>query len=173
MSTLLEVRDLRVVYEATRGGSKPVAAVDGVTFQIEQGETLGVVGESGSGKSTIGRAILGLTPAADGQIIFDGVDITHADKRHRRDLSRELQCLRRPDRIAQPDADDRRHDLRAHLRPRASESCCRSDTCRRDARAGWLATEAARQYPRQFSGGQRQRIAIRACARYVATARDL
>ncbi len=161
MSTLLEVRDLRVVYEATRGGSKPVAAVDGVTFQIEQGETLGVVGESGSGKSTIGRAILGLTPAADGQIIFDGVDITHADKRHRRDLSRELQVVFQDpigslnptrtigDTISEP----------IFVHERLSRAAVRTRVAEMLERVG-LPPEAARQYPRQFSGGQRQRIAI-------------
>jgi oligopeptide/dipeptide ABC transporter ATP-binding protein len=161
MSPLLEVRDLRVVYEPTRGKVKRVAAVDGVSFDIGEGETLGLVGESGSGKSTIGRAILGLTPPEDGRIVFDGVDITHADKRQRRALSREIQVVFQDpfgslnptrtigDTIAEPLA-VHEHLSRAAVRVRVGEML---------ERVG-LRPDAARQYPKQFSGGQRQRIAI-------------
>jgi oligopeptide/dipeptide ABC transporter ATP-binding protein len=161
MTPLLEVRDLRVVYEPTRGNVKRAAAVDGVSFDIEAGETLGLVGESGSGKSTIGRAILGLTPPVNGQILFDGVDITHADKRRRRALSREIQVVFQDpvgslnptrtigDTIAEPIA-VHEHLSRAAVRARVGEIL---------ERVG-LRPDAARQYPKQFSGGQRQRIAI-------------
>lgn len=161
MSSLLEVRDLRVVYDSARGGTNDVAAVDGVSFEIELGETLGLVGESGSGKSTIGRAILGLQPATSGQILFDGIDITHADKSKRRALSRELQVVFQDpfgslnptrtigDTIAEPIAvHERLSRAAAGTRVRAMLD-----------RVG-LPPDADRQYPKQFSGGQRQRIAI-------------
>ena len=57
------------------------------------GETVGLVGESGSGKTTIGRVILGLAPATSGRVIFDGEDITHASRRRRRELAREIQVV--------------------------------------------------------------------------------
>ena len=161
MSPLLEIRDLRVVYGSERNGAKSLAAVDGVTFEIGERETLGLVGESGSGKSTIGRAILGLTPATSGQILFDGVDITHADKTKRRALSRELQVVFQDpfgslnptrtigDTIGEPIA----------VHERLSRAAARTRVRDMLQRVG-LPADADRQYPKQFSGGQRQRIAI-------------
>jgi oligopeptide/dipeptide ABC transporter ATP-binding protein len=161
MNSLLEVRDLRVVYDSVRGDGSPVAAVDGVSFDVEQGVTLGLVGESGSGKSTIGRAILGLTPATSGHIRFNGSDITPADKRARRALSRELQVVFQDpfgslnptrtigDTIAEPIA----------VHERLSRSAARVRVRAMLERVG-LPPDADRQYPKQFSGGQRQRIAI-------------
>jgi oligopeptide/dipeptide ABC transporter ATP-binding protein len=158
---LLEVRDLRVVYESAKKGPNTVAAVEDVSFEIELGETLGLVGESGSGKSTIGRAILGLTPATSGQILFDGVDITHANKHQRRALSRELQVVFQDpvgslnptrtigDTIAEPIA----------VHQRLSREEARNRVRAMLERVG-LPADADRQYPKQFSGGQRQRIAI-------------
>ena len=78
---LLKVEGLRVNFAAGHTGflgARPqfVHAVDGVSFSIRRGETLGLIGESGSGKSTIGRAILRLVPATRGRILFAGADIT-------------------------------------------------------------------------------------------------
>jgi peptide/nickel transport system ATP-binding protein len=161
VSHLLEVHNLHVVYGATKGAAKRVTAVDGVSFEIAHGETLGLVGESGSGKSTIGRAILGLTPPTGGRIVFDGVDITHADKRRRRALSRHVQVVFQDpfgslnptrtigDTIAEP--------LRVH--EKLSKAAVRTRIEEMLERVG-LSPSAARQFPKQFSGGQRQRIAI-------------
>jgi peptide/nickel transport system ATP-binding protein len=83
---VLSVRDLRVWYGTERG---PVRAVDGVSFDLRAGETLGLVGESGCGKSTMGRALMGLLPVgakSDGEIIFDGADLASMTPRERRDL---------------------------------------------------------------------------------------
>ena len=89
---LLTVRDLSV--EFNQGRRRPLLrAVDGISLTVTAHETVGLVGESGSGKTTIGRAILGLTPINDGTFSFDGVDITHASHRHRQRLSADLQVV--------------------------------------------------------------------------------
>ena len=75
---LLEVKDLVVRYGRGRKAAAAPAAVDGVSFSIRPGETVGLVGESGSGKSTIGKAILGLQKSSGGSISYQGKDITHA-----------------------------------------------------------------------------------------------
>jgi len=109
---LLEVRNLVVRY-----GKKGPAAVDDVSFAIARGETLGLVGESGSGKTTIGRAILGLQPVSDGQILFEGRDITRASVAERRALQGDLL-------VAQPAPGDRRRPHgaapRRRCRPRGA-----------------------------------------------------
>ncbi|MEI2687332.1 MAG: ATP-binding cassette domain-containing protein [Cypionkella sp.] len=70
---LLTVEGLKVHFNAKRA---PIRAVDGVSFSLERGETLGIVGESGSGKTTTGMAIINLVEATSGQVRFDGVDLT-------------------------------------------------------------------------------------------------
>ena len=75
MDALLEVRDLKIAFDSPRG---VIRAVRGVSFSLCAGETLAVVGESGCGKSTVGRTILGLTPATEGKILFEGEDIAGA-----------------------------------------------------------------------------------------------
>src|SRR4051812_14836462 len=91
-SPLLEVRDLTVDFSL--GHHRPaLRAVDRVSLTVAAGETLGLVGESGSGKTTIGRAILGLTRICEGTISFDGIDITAAGYRRRRQLSADLQVV--------------------------------------------------------------------------------
>ena len=83
MSPLVEVRDLKKHFPITRGMlarvSGHVYAVDGVSFHIERGETLGLVGESGCGKSTVGRTLLKLLQPTSGRIFVDGTDITDLD----------------------------------------------------------------------------------------------
>jgi len=159
VSPLLDVGGLTVRF---RGGRKAsFTAVDGVSFQIEAGECLGLVGESGSGKTTIGRAILGLTPVAGGQIYFDGQDIAHVQGKRRRALGVDLQVVfQNPygslnpartvgDTLAEP-LKVRRGMSRSDIRARVTEMLTRVG----------LSADAARRYPAQFSGGQRQRIAI-------------
>src|SRR3954463_7882670 len=74
---VISARDVRVWYGTTRGA---IQAVDGVSFDLAPGETLGLVGESGCGKSTTGKAILRLTDPTAGRVVLDGIDITHLDR---------------------------------------------------------------------------------------------
>jgi ABC-type glutathione transport system ATPase component len=159
---LLDVHDLRVSYQERgrhRNPAKP--AVDGVTFHLSRGETLGLLGESGSGKSTIGNAILGLVRPTAGRILFHGEDITHAPPARRRQLARHIQVVFQdpygslnPSRTIGQTLTEPLHLTRRLTR---SEAVARvTDTL---ARVG-LTGEAADRYPGAFSGGQRQRIAI-------------
>ena len=101
MSPLLEVRDLHTRYslrgsfvDRLRGREAgAVKAVDGVDFDLERGEVLGIVGESGSGKTTLGRTLLGLVDASEGSIRFEGSEIAGLGDRRFRDLRRRLQIV--------------------------------------------------------------------------------
>jgi oligopeptide/dipeptide ABC transporter ATP-binding protein len=155
---LLEVRNLRVEYGR---GRRPFRAVDDVSLTIGLGETVGLVGESGSGKSTIGRAIVGLTPVASGAITLAGEDITHAHRARRRGLSKTLQMVFQDPysslnpaktvgaTLAEPLLV--RHEIKVSERPALVQAALK--------RVG-LPSDAASRFPAQFSGGQRQRIAI-------------
>ena len=86
---LLEVRDLKQYFPVRTGwfGAMPLKAVDGVSFEIEHGETLGLVGESGCGKTTVGRSILHLYKPTSGEIIYEGTKITPKNiEKYRREM---------------------------------------------------------------------------------------
>jgi oligopeptide/dipeptide ABC transporter ATP-binding protein len=160
VAQLLEVRDLTVEFERGRG-FPPLRAVDGVSLTIAPRETLGLVGESGSGKTTIGRAILGLSPIKHGSISFAGADVTQAGYRQRRALSADLQVVFQdpfsslnPTRTIGQTLGEM---LRVLGRPDRATVIARVTEILR--RVG-LPPEAAHRYPTHFSGGQRQRIAI-------------
>lgn len=89
-NVLLEVKDLKKYYKVPRG---MLHAVDGVSFNLEKGKTLGIVGESGCGKTTIGRAILRLVEPTSGSVIFDGVDILKLNKQEMRHMRRNMQLI--------------------------------------------------------------------------------
>jgi ABC-type microcin C transport system duplicated ATPase subunit YejF len=158
---LLEVAGLKVSYRGRGRRSRLVAALDGVDLTMQAGRTVGLVGESGSGKSTLGRAILGLAPISGGSVRFCGRDITRADVRERRVLSREIQVVFQ--------------DPYGSLNPTKSVGSTLGEPLRvqRDRSAAaikarvaevldqvGLPADAARRFPGEFSGGQRQRIAI-------------
>ena len=142
-----------------------VKSVDGVTFDIPIGKTVGVVGESGCGKSTLGRTILGLLPATSGQILFDGEDVTHAKGKQRKALQRKMQIIFQDpysslnprycifELISEP---LRTYHLCANkqaLQKRVFELMDEVSLARRYAYA----------YPHELDGGRRQRVGI-ACA---------
>ncbi len=112
-----------------------VKAVDGVTFQIRAGETLGLVGESGSGKSTLGRLLLRLIEPTSGQVFFDGRDLAALSRKQLRHLRRQMQLV----------FQDPYSSLNPRMRVRAIVA---------------EGLEIHNRYPHEFSGGQRQRIGI-------------
>lgn len=157
---LLDVRGLTVEYAGGRG-RPPFRAVNDVSLSVAKGETVGVVGESGSGKSTVGRAILGLTPVHSGQIVFDGEEITNIAPRRRRALTSELQVVFQDPYSSLNPARTVGQTLAEGLR--VHRELTREQVAGRVGdlleRVG-MPREAASRYPGRFSGGQRQRIAI-------------
>src|SRR5947199_3378536 len=92
MPPLLQVSDLQTSF-FTFGGTRVVKAVDGVSFELHAGETLGLVGESGCGKTTTGRCLLRLAEPSSGQVTFAGREVTGMPKRELRSLRREMQIV--------------------------------------------------------------------------------
>ena len=88
--TILEVKNLKKYFKSPKG---TVHAVDGLSFTLEKGKTLGIVGESGCGKSTTGRVILHLLEATDGTVLFEGKDVTHASRKELQALRRDMQII--------------------------------------------------------------------------------
>jgi oligopeptide transport system ATP-binding protein len=163
---LLDVRDLAVHFRLSKGllfqrHSGTVRAVDGVTFSIEQGDTLGLVGESGCGKSTTGRAIVRLNRPTAGSIRLDGQELTTLDGSALRSMRRRLQMIFQ--------------DPYSSLNPRMTVAAIigeplqihgagtvreRAERVRELLSVVGLSRQALDRYPHQFSGGQRQRIGI-------------
>ena len=149
-----------------------VKAVDGVSFNVYKGETLGLVGESGCGKSTLGRTLMGLEKATSGHIFYNGKDITNYNPKERKKLSREIQIIfQDPFSSLNP----RIQIGEAILEPMQTHGIL-NDRKQRKKRVLELlekvGLEAAHyhRYPHEFSGGQRQRIGI---ARSIALAPKL
>jgi ABC-type glutathione transport system ATPase component len=164
---VLQLDGLAVRYPSRGFRKAPTTVIEEVSFEVGRAETVALVGESGSGKTTIGKAVLGLTPVSAGRVLLDGRDITHLTGRARRLLSGDLQAifqnpygslnpalpvgrtLAEPLLTGSPVSRREVHDRIAELLRRVG-----------------LPEDAAGRYPAQFSGGQRQRIAIaRAVAR--------
>ncbi len=164
---LLEVDDVKVHFPIKISGTvfpkyKPLRAVDGVSFTLKQGETLGVVGESGCGKSTLARAVLRLLPKTTGTVVWAGRDLTEADKNELRHLRKEFQIVFQ--------------DPLASLDPRMTigESIAEPVRSLQPGLPRALVNERVRaimekvgldpawinRYPHEFSGGQNQRVGI-------------
>ena len=162
---VLEVRDLKKHFPVRKGllqrTGGTVFAVDGVSFSIRAGETLGLVGESGCGKSTVGRTVLRLIEPTGGSIRIDGRDITHLSKTELRPYRRQMQIIFQDpfssldprmsagDIVAEP--------MRVHRTARGAD--VKKRVAELFERVG-LRKAQMDSYPHQFSGGQRQRIGI-------------
>lgn len=165
--TLVQVRDLKMHFPVTEGAIIPrviahVKAVDGISFDIKKGETLGLVGESGCGKTTTGRCMLQLEKATSGSIYYDGKDLTKLTKNEMRPLRQRIQVIFQ--------------DPYSSLNPRMkigeiiSEPMMvhktEPDAAARDKRVRELLAvcglnpKFADRYPHEMSGGQRQRVGI-------------
>jgi oligopeptide/dipeptide ABC transporter ATP-binding protein len=172
--SLLEVTDLTVHFRRRQGlfsGTEVVQAVNGVSFSIGTGETLGLVGESGCGKTTLARAVLRLVEPTSGSVRFGGADVLSLAPKPMRALRRRMQIVfQDPWSSLNPRmrvGDAVREGIEIHRLAEGAEA---------DRRVAQLLDEvglpaaAAREYPHAFSGGQRQRIGI---ARALAVEPDL
>jgi len=164
MTALVTVDDLAVWFPMRRrlGAERThLRAVDGVSFEVGVGETLGLVGESGSGKSTTGRALLGLQPARSGRVTFEGRDITNLNARDAKAMRKEMQLIFQ--------------DPYASINPRMRVGAVVSEPLRTlgglsgealDRRVSelfelvGLDPDSRRSYPHELSGGMRQRVGI-------------
>lgn len=172
-NALIKLEDLKVFYDLGGGGifdkmlggsseRRIVKAVDGVSFDILKGETLGLVGESGCGKSTLGKALLRLTDISGGRALYNGTDIAHLSGRELREQRRHLQMIFQ--------------DPYASLNPRMTVGNIIGEPIRTFGLAKTklevekkvrqvmetvgLSQRFIKRYPHEFSGGQRQRIGI-------------
>jgi oligopeptide/dipeptide ABC transporter ATP-binding protein len=162
---LLKVEDLKTWFAIKKGLLRRTAgfikAVDGVSFDIKKGQTLGLVGESGCGKTTVARSIVRLVPATAGKVIFEGIDVLSADKSESKELHRQISLVFQ--------------DPFSSLNPRMTvgdivgeplkvqQGITGSELTERVAvllaKAG-LSSDYINRYPHEFSGGQRQRIGV-------------
>lgn len=164
-SPLLEVRDLKTHFPVKRGLLQRtvdhVRAVDGVSFELGAGETLGLVGESGCGKTTVGRTLLRLVPATSGEVVFDGKSVFQQSATDMRALRRDMQIIfQDPGGSLNPRMRVGRlvgEPLVVHGLAEGDELQARVEDLLE--RCG-LWKQAADRYPHEFSGGQRQRIGI-------------
>jgi ABC-type glutathione transport system ATPase component len=160
MNALLEVTNLDVTYPAKGFGKEGFKALHSVSISVGKGETLGLVGESGSGKTTLGRAILGLAPVSAGSITFEGNDISHAGRKQRRALSRDLQVVFQDPYTSLNPSMDVGQILAEPLQIQGMEGAVARARIAELLDQVGLPQDASERRPREFSGGQRQRVAI-------------
>ncbi len=165
-TALLSVRDLKVHFPVRLGGLfgtiVPVKAVDGVSFDLKPGETLGVVGESGCGKSTLGRAVLQLIPPTDGAVLWLGERIDGLSQSEMRAKRENMQIIFQ-DPLASLDPRMTIGDIIAeplhNFQPKLGRKAARAQVEDMLAKVGLL-PHMINRYPHEFSGGQCQRIGI-------------
>lgn len=162
---LLEVRGLKKRFEMSKSWFGPekldVYAVDGVSFSIRKGETLGLVGESGCGKSTTARMVLGLTEPSEGEVLLDGKSVVSLNDNDLREVYREVQVVFQdpmsslnPRMTAAANVAEPLRNFKAIPKDRIPETVAELFK-----RVG-LREDQMERYPHEFSGGQRQRICI-------------
>lgn len=159
MSALLEVKDLKKYFKTGRG---MLHAVDGVSFSIQTGKTLGIVGESGCGKSTLGRVIVQLLEATSGQILFDGKNVTNLRGRELKNFRKNMQMIFQDPfsslnprmTVAQAIAEPLRNY------PEAIQGGNVDNHVRQVMETVGLAERLHNSYPHELDGGRRQRIGI-------------
>ena len=160
----LEVTDLKMYFPVKSGifsKAKSLKAVDGVSFSIAQGETMGLVGESGCGKTTVGRTILKLYEATGGTVVYKGTDITGFDDQQMRPYRRKMQMI-----FQDPYTSlDPRMNVESIISEPIKALKLYSEGDRRDRvreliQMVGLKADHLNRYPHEFSGGQRQRIGI-------------
>ena len=156
---ILEVKNLKKYFKTARG---LLHAVDDVSFTIERGKTLGIVGESGCGKSTTGRAILRLVEPTDGQVLFNGVDITALSARKMQEMCHQMQIIFQDpfssldprktvsQTIAEPIIENKILKDKKAINERVKELM----------ETVGLAERLVNTYPHELDGGRRQRIGI-------------
>ena len=163
---LIEVKDLKVWYPGKRSFLGKVAgytkAVDGVSFDVFKGETLGLVGESGCGKTTLGRTLLRLLEPTGGQILFKGYDLLHYPPAELRRLRKNIQIIFQDPYAALNPSITIGNAIQEvlqvhHMMPTAQQ---RKDRVMELLDKVSLQPEHFYRYPHEFSGGQRQRIVI-------------
>ncbi|MFC4108735.1 ABC transporter ATP-binding protein [Micromonospora zhanjiangensis] len=165
--TILEVRDLVKHYPVTRGvvfkkTIGQVKAVDGVSFELKAGETLGIVGESGCGKSTLSRVLMNLERPTAGSVLYKGQDISRFKGSALRRMRRQIQLVMQDPytslnpRMTVGDLIGEPFEIHPEVAPRGS----RRQKVRELLDVVGLNPEHINRYPHQFSGGQRQRIGI-------------
>ncbi|MFM7537020.1 MAG: ABC transporter ATP-binding protein [Acidimicrobiales bacterium] len=157
---LLSIEDLHVTFRRRRT-DRPVRAVNGVSFTLDRGETIGVVGESGSGKSTIARAVMRLVPAERGRAVLDGRDLLTLGGADLRNARRDVQMV-----FQDPYSSMNPSMVVADIIGEPLEVQAGIKGAARDKRVAelldnvGLSSRHLQRYPYEFSGGQRQRIAI-------------
>ena len=160
---LIEVNDLKKYYRSGLFNRQCTKAIDGASFHIDRGETLGLVGESGCGKTTLGRLLLRLIEPTSGRIFFDGKDITRLSRREMRRLRPRMQMIfQDPESSLDPrmrTAESIAEPFRLGLRGRMSRSEMREKVLELIDTVG-LNAEHLDRFPHQLSGGQNQRVVL-------------
>ena len=166
--TIMQVEDLKVYFNVKGEGAMPwtradrLKAVDGVTFELKAGETLGIVGESGCGKSTLARAIIKMVPAEAGRVMWLGDNLLELDKKAMRAHRKEIQMIFQ-DPLASLDprmniGEIIAEPLKTHY-PKTSKAEVKAKVEEVMIKVGLL-PNLVNRYPHEFSGGQCQRIGI-------------
>jgi oligopeptide transport system ATP-binding protein len=164
---LLQVRDLKMHFPLTQGivfkkQVGAVKAVDGISFDLYQGETLGIVGESGCGKSTLAKVLMNLERATSGQVLYKGEDISRVSGRALKAIRRNIQMVFQDPytslnpRMTVGDIIGEPYEIHPEVAPKGDRRKAVQDLLD----VVGLNPEYINRYPHQFSGGQRQRIGI-------------